>query len=516
MNKKRNLIIVSLLVLSLILVVSGVTYAFFTYSATGETTNTINVGSIKLQYTELSKKGEGISITDAMPVADNDVAKISSNYFSFKVTGSSDTRMPVSYVVTARMSQNSDEIMGDIVDMYLTDENNNPTPLFTGTIPKYNELEQYTAVSGYTEKIIYTDTVNTDNYEKNFRLRMWVDQGTNLNTSNGTSDYNNKEFSVTVNINAVGSLSTNTDPTPDDDDRERLNILILNDNLDRKTNPTLNKSFNNSTDESGLYVMNTSNGFGGTGNTTYYFRGDVTNNVVEFGKDNYGNPLLWRVLRINEDGTTRLIFDDAINHAAFYRFNNNAEGVEYMYYSNSGDYIKKSVEDWYTENIDKVMSEGSTKKYSDFVASGNYFCEAARVKYEENYTSGLATMLYYENYTPDLNCVTDGNGYGYVNASVGLITYDEVVLAGGYPQQESSAAYYLERRAPGGSLNNDWWTMSPSGFYAELWAAGWIITSTGEPLRNLVDDDYMIRPVINLKADTKAYKDDSTGYYVVD
>ena len=41
-------------------------------------------------------------------------------------------------------------------------------------------------------------------------------------------------------------------------------------------------------------------------------------------------------------------------------------------------------------------------------------------------------MTGYSSYTPDFKCGADGNGYGLVNANIGLITYDEAVYAGGY------------------------------------------------------------------------------------
>ena len=209
MKNKYGRLIVLLLVLSLVLVTVGTTLAFFTYNATGETLNTITVGGITFHYEELDGKGRGISITDAMPVASNENAKIGDKYFNFKITSTTTGGTNIPYVVTARMDPSSDEILGDIIDIYLTDESNNPTPLFEGELKKYNELEQYDQVTGYTEKIIYTDTVTSSDYEKNFRLRMWIDANTNLNTGNGQSDYNNKQFSITVNVNAVGSLADN-------------------------------------------------------------------------------------------------------------------------------------------------------------------------------------------------------------------------------------------------------------------------------------------------------------------
>ena len=45
------------------------------------------------------------------------------------------------------------------------------------------------------------------------------------------------------------------------------------------------------------------------GGTSYYWRGAVTNNYVKFG------GFCWRIVRINGDGSIRLIYDGATCHA---------------------------------------------------------------------------------------------------------------------------------------------------------------------------------------------------------
>ena len=45
-----------------------------------------------------------------------------------------------------------------------------------------------------------------------------------------------------------------------------------------------------------------------TGMKSYYFRGAVNNNWVQFGKDSSGNPIYWRIIRINGDGSIRMIY----------------------------------------------------------------------------------------------------------------------------------------------------------------------------------------------------------------
>ena len=271
---------------------------------------------------------------------------------------------------------------------------------------------------------------------------------------------------------------------------------ILSDNRLILNQPTLTTT-SAVANENGLYSMTTSNGFGGSGDTTYFFRGDVTNNVVEFA------GFIWRIVRINEDGTVRLMLDDGINNnQTNYLFNNNSGSRNYIYYSNSGNYIKKTVNDWYAANI--------TGANASKVAAGNYFCEAANVLWDNDYTYGVP----YGSYTPNLSCVTDTNGKGYVNASVGLLTYDELVLAGAYPSK-SNTTFYLYK---GVNHNNDtwWWTMSPAGFHTSWsYAFAWSYDGTNMQKHGVPDPNMTARPVINLNADVQVIKDSITGHYVV-
>ena len=166
-----------------------------------------------------------------------------------------------------------------------------------------------------------------------------------------------------------------------------------------------------------------------------------------------------------------------------------------MYYTNSQ--VKTTLESWYQTNI------GSKADLAKNVASGAYYCEQAKAKYDDSATSGSAIMTTYNKYTPDFKCATDGNGKGQVNASVGLLTYDEVVYAGGYYYHNNSNYY----------LNNSaiyWLTMSPAGFsdsYSNAWggsASGEIVNlDVGSALR-------AVRPVLILNADTQISDGDGT------
>ena len=113
-------------------------------------------------------------------------------------------------------------------------------------------------------------------------------------------------------------------------------------------------------------------------------------------------------------------------------------------------------------------------------------------------------MTYYKNYTPDFKCSSDGNGKGVVSASVGLLTYDEVVHAGGYYNQ-SNSNYYLYNSAI------HWWTMSPAGFTSGN-SYVWNIRASGDISGNyyVANTSYHLRSVLILKSDTQISSGDGT------
>ena len=555
-NKKKQIIITLIGIISLIVITVGVTYAFFNYSRTGTTDNVVKTGGITFLYTEVSGVGKGISLTEAYPVADS-IGKVQvgeGKVFDFKVTSTISMNSNIDYQVTAR--KKTDSTLDDsAVKVYLTEVNGTEQELL---LSKYSELDQTDKVdsSKFDERILYEATVpaNTANYEKNFKLRMWVSDDTdfsdgsmndktftlivnvyadgkvvtdNLDTTNtldsitvsdctldpvfnsATTEYSctvkNNISSVTVNATATSTkskvrglgakdLTVGKNTLPIRVIAEEGSEKIYNVNVTRKqavqnvsifgkkfevidAEPTLTTSSNNTTGASGLYASTDTN----TGDATYYFRGNVENNYVSFAGQT------WRIVRINEDGTIRIVMQDGINSNANIAFNSNRNNYTYMYYTNSQ--AKTQLESWYQTNI------GSKTNLTSKVASGAYYCEQSKAKVDSSWTSGSANMTLYSSYTPDFKCSSDGNNKGVVNASVGLLSYDEVVYAGGYRGQ-SNNSYYLYN-------NTYFWTMSPAGFSGSD-SYVWNVYTTGNINGVNVSNAAAVRAVLNLTADTLA------------
>ena len=205
-SKKKQVLLTLIAIISLIVITVGVAYAFFNYAKEGTTDNTIQPGSITFLYTEVSGVGKGISLTDAYPVADS-IGKVQTGegkIFDFKVTSTISMNSNIDYQVTARKKTGS-TLANSAVKVYLTEVNGTEQELL---LSKYSELDVSDKVdsSKFDERILYEATVpaNTESYEKNFRLRMWVSDDTDF--SDGSM--NDKTFTLTVNVYADGKVVT--------------------------------------------------------------------------------------------------------------------------------------------------------------------------------------------------------------------------------------------------------------------------------------------------------------------
>jgi len=196
---------------------------------------------------------------------------------------------------------------------------------------------------------------------------------------------------------------------------------------------------------------------------SYYFRGNVLNNYVSFGN------LLWRIVRINGDGTVRLVLDGVTDGLANY-YN---EEVESFAYNKST--MKVYLDDWY---------ELYLTDYTDYIANTK-FCND--IGYDDLYTYNSYTRIV-TNKIPSLNCL--GSSF---SSNIGTLTIDEVVLAGATSTEEN-LSYYLHNE----NIKDVWYTMS--GAKGDTSSINmFMIDQNGNIKTDINGNLYRnIRPVINL------------------
>ena len=250
------------------------------------------------------------------------------------------------------------------------------------------------------------------------------------------------------------------------------------------------------------------------GSTSYYWRGASTTNHVIFANK------CWRIVRINGDGTTRLIYNGPVKTGNTCAGNGeNTESIvrssidaENSYVKNEGQDSNSSYVGWtYTLGSQRTTSGTSsnakiqTEKWynanitgtnASKVADGK-FCNDRNVQSGSSWTATGNTFNYainrrlYVDYAPTLEC-NPGDVY---TIKVGAITADEVMYAGG--MNEDNTSYYLYN-------GQFYWTMTPFNWYSGGNTVVMCVHSSGRPSVYNVYAIYLgFRPVINLKSDVE-------------
>ena len=270
--------------------------------------------------------------------------------------------------------------------------------------------------------------------------------------------------------------------------------------------------------------------------TSYYFRGAVKNNYVQFANK------CWRIVRVNGDGSIKLVLHNdntssssspcaASNNsttAAFARYsgstyntafnssyNDNAY-VGFMYgTAGSSDYasthantnksdILKNLETWYNNNLKTYES-----KLADTIWCNDKSTVSGGLGYGTNATDYGAYNRLVSTKQPTLKCPNDNNGgklskftvddttngNGNLTYKIGLLTADEIAFAGSIAYTYNRSTYLQENTG-----TTWWWSLSPYGFggdYAFVW--GVLSGSLGSGYVNNVTG---LRPAISLVSST--------------
>ena len=266
--------------------------------------------------------------------------------------------------------------------------------------------------------------------------------------------------------------------------------------------------------DKGLYQMEDDDGI------SYYYRGSVNNNYVKYA------GAYWRIIRINGDGSVRLLYAGTTANAsgtglniksstAFNTKRDNPAYNGYMYGStlnesyekttaNENDSnIKKVLDDWYKNNIlgtnnETVVADAGFCNDRSVYSGNGYTATSSNTTYDSYYR-------YQETKRPTLKCPqtndlftmrSNKNGNKALSYSIGLITVDELMLSGYADGYINKSAYTYS--------TNTYWTMSTSYFNAKLTAAhSFRLIGTGYVGIDWVNIGYGVRPVINIKGDAK-------------
>ena len=457
--------------------------------------NKINNCKIDVSF----KEGKGINLTNTYPMDYVDAKNISPYTFYIKNNNSSCDNLRYTLTMENTCS-------GNVIS---------------------DEFISYELVNVDTGEVIRGDGIN--NFNESFKIR-----------SNGIDSY---EMRIWINENATSSdIYINNDPNNSKKYCGKLNAeviaysntlkdMLLYNNDIVKEEPTLTDSYDSAGDKLGLYVSTDTN----DGRPTYYFRGGngcrgvamteeictllggtiftasisscrdksykyyFTNNLTQeqclanggiYDENAINNNLtfaglMWRIVRINENGSIRLLLNDGINNNTKYKFNPTSNNYSYMYYSNSDvdNGVKRILDTWYDNNL---------KNYESYIADTE-FCEQFKVALSSTWvTAGSVTVPLYSSYTSNFKCSTDGNGKVILTSKVGLLTIDEAVHAGNYYKKVSSS--YIT------NSKYSYWLMSPAGASNDNYAHAWSVSKDSGIQSPSSSSTLVVRPVISLKA----------------
>jgi len=217
--------------------------------------------------------------------------------------------------------------------------------------------------------------------------------------------------------------------------------------------------------------------------TSYYYRGAIKNNYISFADKT------WRIVSLNPDGTIKIILENDIGNS---KFGDNINYKDYMglTYDHSGRVVDNNIQqllnNWYTENIINNNLDQYVSEYP--------FCNDTSYAVNQNntYFGGYNRIIM--NNKPSLLCPERTSDFGGVyNQKIGLITADEVVLAGGLSGVNNDT-YYLNN-------HTTYYTLTPSEYsYRNPQVIA--VTDGGSIIGTSAKEEHAIRPVINLNSST--------------
>ena len=200
MDKKKQLLLSIGLVLILVLMIVGISYAAFKFVGLGQKPNTITTGAITMEYEESTNT---ISMTGALPTTDatGKVRLTAGEYFDFTIKSNIQGNANINWEIAAEDITPSSvkKMAGKNIKLYLTKLNGDKEEEVMA--PKvYRVSTSANTKTGRPSGVmsLATGTMSTSE-TTNYRLRMYVDEDYNPQGDGGG-------LSFSVKINAYGKV----------------------------------------------------------------------------------------------------------------------------------------------------------------------------------------------------------------------------------------------------------------------------------------------------------------------
>lgn len=482
-NKKQLLKKIFFILIALTLLV-GISYAFIYFGFTGRETNLINAGCLKLELTEETP----LTLSNSIALTDEQGSQLNPYVYTITNTCTTEAYFETTFNVlnTSGVGNEAKTKISIIGDTYLAPTLLSDFEIVTLT-DKPNDINtSYLIDSGYIKP----------NEILKFDLRMWI-------------DYDATDFNGSLNgkiiIDAIAQKGPNFKSYTIGYKVLKNNILETNANYS-----TIAPSTGEIPQNSGLYLENEGMKY------AYYYRGNVQNNYIKFGKyqetetvtyldsagvsqtitHNAGDDMIWRIVKINEDGSLKIILDDVIGMAAFNSTNNDSKYIGYVYDDSTNSTIKEILDNWYAKHL---------TNYDQYIIPTFYCSDSSNtITNEITYFGGYTRNI--TNHNPSNICEEQDATI----SKIALLTVDELAKAGAMINVPNNNFY----------LNidlNGWWTMSPAKYENGVAYNFASLADKSMSVENVIEN-HSIRPVINLnvKSIITSVGTRSNPYYVTD
>ncbi len=224
-----------------------------------------------------------------------------------------------------------------------------------------------------------------------------------------------------------------------------------------------------------------------------------------------GDDMYWRIIRVDKNNKIKMIYagskapsentkvaiTGANTNMGFTAYNNEYKHAEYVGFqyttgsqrgTTTNSTIKTYLDNWYTKYFNENIGTSRFVK-STFCNDRN--TSSTWVSEDSDFHYAPYTRLLADTPTPTFEC----NSLDVVTNNFGLITADEIVLAGGKYNTDNSA-FYLNN-------NMEYWAGSPGFFGVDLFASDFSVRSDGYLSRNTVDEHIGARGVVSLSSESK-------------
>ena len=503
-NKEKKKKLLKILgIIGICILVLGLSYALFRIVLVGRKKMKLSTASFKIELLDangnnIEKTSDNtweyvLNIDNQAPIADEKGMRENGFQFKIKNSGSMAAKYDL-YLDDMTLSSGEERMADKYVKYSLALGNEKPTPVFLNTIGTNPNRKLARGL---------IDSDETLNYE----LHLWIDK-------DADSGAMGKVISLKLRVDAY--QITNNIISGSFADK------LVKKGTKGSISSVSGDGLDSDNEEDGLYKY-----MDKETTLTYVYRGINPNNYVTFAGQT------WRVLRIQEDGTVKLVRNSFLNFESdktggsestykTVKYADDYEDVDKVKYSNSN--IKLYIDEWYNSEMLAYDSKIATNDYcSDTTMDNssplyNTFLGIEDVADDYFVLYGLFNRLTYDYWNgsgsiqnpvlyPSVSC----RAQDIVSTKAALITADEIALAGApIIFNESEGNTYLSFDG------NVYWSMSPLGFIdggSLVYGMEDGVLSIGPP-----DAPLAALPVITLKADVKSSSGNGTSDnpYVID